>query len=137
MFDSINYDAPVIKVSGVVGDDSNMAKSHGVGDCTIMILVPDGDVRIKLTNCLYVPDMHDNVFNVWYSSLTHGTTATFTSDRAYLMLNGDTRIPIVGNRNVSVTTGRTRNGPDDPTLTAAPLPTAARRAPPPPTRGAH
>ena len=64
LFDSIDTSYKTVHVGGVIGESESKAPSMGLGTCTLNILTDTGPVAMQLTNCLYVPGMDSNVFNV-------------------------------------------------------------------------
>ena len=66
LFDSIDTSYKTVNVGGVIGmTEGSTTPSKGKGTCTVDVLTASGPVAMSLTNCLYVPGMDSNVFNVW------------------------------------------------------------------------
>ena len=64
LFVDIDYKAPSVRVSGVVGDE-NCVLSKGLGTCRGVLIDAPGRPTCELHNCLYVPGLESNIFNVW------------------------------------------------------------------------
>lgn len=90
LFDHIDTSHPTVSIGGVIGQDAHRAKSQGLGSCTVDILTSGKPVTVKLDQCLYVPDLDDNIFNVWHGWHSHRVRCRFEDEPHVQFADGDT-----------------------------------------------
>ena len=93
LFDHIDTSHKTVHVGGVIGMDESTAPSHGFGTCTVDVITDSGPIAMRLTNCLYVPGMESNVFNVWHALHAHNIKPIIEKTKSHLLFDDGSKIP--------------------------------------------
>ena len=89
LFSSLDESAPSLKIGGVVEGDNIHVSSKGLGVCKLMVLGTGGvQTPLELQNCLYVPGLDSNIFNVWHAAQKHGVGCVLGVDPALTFPDG-------------------------------------------------
>ena len=88
LFDHLDDGYPPVSVGGVVKQDSDSVRSAGRGTCTVDVLQDGEKVTMTLSNCIYVPDLEYNIFNVWHAFEQHGVRSRFEDDKHIYFKDG-------------------------------------------------
>ena len=102
LFDQIDTSHKTVHVGGVIGMDESTAPSHGFGSCTVDVITDSGPITMRLTNCLYVPGMESNVFNVWHALHAHNIKPIIDKTKSHLLFDDGSQIPMLSDFTVRV-----------------------------------
>ena len=79
---------------GAVGDNV-YAESQGSGYCDVVIYDKFGvGTNCRLQDCVYVPEMKFNVFNVWHANHDHGGASFFSKDDNWIRFQDGTTLEL-------------------------------------------
>ena len=96
LFSFLDTNHTVCKVDGAIVGENAFAVSKGLGMCNINIIGDDGQVtEMCLHNCLWVPDLTDNIFNVWHAAQTYGVKLTIDVDNPHLTFKDGSSLPLL------------------------------------------
>lgn len=88
LFSTMDESAPQVKVGGVTGED-HFVMSRGLGTCEVEMWRGPHSMRMTLANCLFVPDLDSNIFNVWHAVNCHGVHVVIDENPRLVFPDGD------------------------------------------------